>query len=330
MTSERDTAAWSLAEVFGRSQLCPSAVRQTALCARWAERGAAVRARLLERLDSGLVTAATTSVAPAWSQAAQVHTLGLGAAAYHYLAQPLPAGHTPRASEAETAGALTQLVVAFYDHLLDEGVINQPLRPAAFGVALRGRQDEDASSHPAARLVLALTTEWGRLVRVVGENDPTGVASLLVRAERMAVVEASTMSGRSTSTTSLAEQRARLPFEAVGAIARLARPGMNDDIATWHADWCGRVGTALGLVDDVVDLEEDVAAGRINRIAGRDDTALGEVVALLEALQAEWQSRADPVLAGDHAETLGMITRSWLAASMHERTVRHLTEAPAG
>jgi hypothetical protein len=279
-------------------------------------------------LDAGLVAEATSSLAPAWSQAAQIHALGLGAAAYHYLAQPL-GRHPARAREAEQAGALTQLVVAIYDHLLDEGVVEAPVPSAVFGTVLHGRHPEITDAHPAVALVLALTGEWGRLVQVVGEADPMGVGRLLSLAEGMAEVEAATVTARGSISARVPEQRARLPFEAVGAIARLAQPWTKDGLSTWHADWCGRVGTALGLVDDVVDLEADDVAGRINRFAGIADMAPEGIVAGLEALHEEWRSRTDPALAADNAQTLGMITRSWLAASMHGRTNRQLTEAPA-
>jgi len=327
VTWEGDTAARSVAQAFARSELCPSSVEQTALCAHWAERGTTVRARLLERLDAGLVAEATSSLAPAWSQAAQVHALGLGAAAYHYLAQPL--GRSPaRAREAEQAGALTQLVVAIYDHLLDEGVIETPVRPPVFGMALRGGHPQITDAPPAVLLVLALTGEWGRLVQVVGEADPVGVEWLLSLAEGMAAVEAATLTATRSSSAWVPEQRARLPFEAVGAIARLAQPGTKDGLATWHATWCGRVGAALGLLDDVVDLEADEAAGRVNMFAGSTELAPEDIVTDLEALHEEWRSRTDPAPEADHAQTLGMITRSWLAASMHEQTNRQLTEAP--
>src|SRR5262245_58605526 len=115
----------AVAEAFAASAVCPTTADQIRSCTYWTQEGLRLLDEVTLRVGRERWRTATAALAPVWSVADQARVLGLGAAMYRYIAAPLAAPPGPKA--AIIAGALTQLTVGLYDHLLDERLLDQPL-----------------------------------------------------------------------------------------------------------------------------------------------------------------------------------------------------------
>jgi hypothetical protein len=149
--------------------------------------------------------------------------------------------------------------------------------PSAFLVALVRGYFRDVAALPAAR------------------SRPRVVRTLIRAVARMHAAErASVHKGVSASPVTL-RRKAALPFVVMGMPGWLASADFDRRAYLWHLSWLFRLGSLFGRIDDVVDLADDLAAGRPNWAARTEAPAgnrsLDGIAELGRSLMDEWARR---------------------------------------
>jgi hypothetical protein len=203
-------------------------------------------------------------------------------------------------------GALCNFIVATYDHLVDSDPGHRP--PLHRGSVLPGRHRWSARRlfarifrPPASRLMHRLVTLYFAELRRLPHAGTrirlrAGIERLILR---MYDAEGASLNGAATER--LLRRKSALPFVVMGLPGWLAVAEDEGGEYWWHLRWLYRLGDLFGWVDDAVDLEEDRAAGRPNRMLMDPMTPTG-IAAEAGRLLTEWRERVRSDDAAPRAE----------------------------
>lgn len=110
------------------------------------------------------------------------------------------------------------------------------------------------------------------------------------------------------------KRKSVFPFVVMGLSGWLAKPDISREDLWWHLRWLYRFGEFFGWIDDIVDLEEDLAAGNpnlyvIKKERSRDKVDFDKYLAKKLVKQgnrilSEWNSKFENI------ENIPMVTRN--------------------
>lgn len=263
-------------------------------------------------------------VAGIYREADYVRVLGFGAALTRYFTSPWT-GRTAGPIVVRL-GALCNLVVSLFDHLLDSRdadaettlgaqVLKDLAHPVERALLLR----EPPQSSADAQLLRALVAQYFiELERLDGSPWSNHVRRQVTRCiHRMYSAEkiAAQRCGRLSALVAL--RVAAFPFLVMALPAWMEVPEGRSALMPEHARWVLRFGRFIGWVDDFEDLEYDLVARQYNRVhaSGQrwSQSSLAQrVVDEGRALDAQRMRREADREDSLHAQLLPLLLTSWL------------------
>lgn len=218
-------------------------------------------------------------------EADAVRVLGFGHALTEFAVAPTFLD-PPMLQEVSDIGATANFIVATYDEFIDNGgVAPENLLPLPEVDGL-GESNSTLSSiidlfrlSSPAKLIRALVRNYHQRLldlphshhRVAVRRQINQVIVEMYRAESATV---GNVPGDATAKT--LRRKSALPFVVIGLPAWLACESHDSGTYWRHWKWLYRLGEFVGRVDDAVDYEEDVLAGRPNVFSRQPGGSLGE------------------------------------------------------
>lgn len=206
-----------------------------------------------------------------------IRVLGFGRVLTEFAVAPLPLQDGDREAVSHL-GALANFIVATFDQLIDAGMNRRVVLPEwtlRFLARTSGRVCLAPVSYllPAPpRLMVRLVAAYFRTLEELSlaQRHSHGTAMVrrlilkMYRAERQ-TFEPSRAPG--SRVEQIVRRKASLPITALGLPGWLACSGVDRARYLWHLRWLHNLGEFVGWIDDSVDLEQDLTAGRPNRVA---------------------------------------------------------------
>ncbi len=265
--------------------------------------------------------------------------LGFGHVQAMALADALETARRHRAEAAEAA-ALFNLGIALFDHLTDHPDaaarrLGDVVTPHTLAALSRAAQPLALTGDPALDPLLRLIGSFFARSAALGRREgATGsLRALIMRLYRAQLAASALMRGVVAADLGLLAElrdKSALPLLAMAHVMSLAEPDADRLAAAEGA--IARLGEALWLADDLVDLAEDWEAGIWTRPwllcalkcpdlkASTPLTAAVDILLASEVVSAEADELADRLLprsplpaGGDLQRTIAMSVRSWLA-----------------
>lgn len=265
MSNFRDIAS-EVRDAFATAGLFPAPERIAFLRARVKQRGAVELSRLRRQVgadvwDSGIarIDARDATRSVQWA-------LGHGAQLTAFAVAPLGLDGA-QSRRVEELGALTNLVVTFYDNLLDQGIAPTKVLRADF-----------RSGDP---LITALVRLHCASVDALTNQAARPLLDSVIR--RMYRAE------NALATTRDRRRKSALPFVVMGLAGWLAVPTLPVS-RIGHLHFLYRCGLTLGLVDDAVDFASDASAQRPN--SWRDGTSVLHAARSMSNALDWWRRRS--------------------------------------
>lgn len=172
-------------------------------------------------------------------------------------------------------GALANLIVSLYDHVIDDGIGEAGLLPqwllarGALAPARWALAALAALSPPAQRVVLKLVGRYFAELCGLPHAARHDRRARLLRRTILVMYQAENQLAATHRHRGVAlhlRRKGALPFVVMGGTAWLAEPAPSRQELLRHLRWLYRCGEFFGWVDDAVDLEADAASGRPNRL----------------------------------------------------------------
>jgi hypothetical protein len=261
---------WDELERFG---LIPSPDRYRAGLAFVAEFGEEDRNRIRAMVGERTWREATRSLPRPLRNADCDRILGFGRLLTEFSAAPvgLSAGVEVRVAR---LGALANFIVTVYDQFVDLGQETAAVLPrwvveaAPTGSRPLSLQFRARFGRPPVRFLTRLVVSYfGELRQLQGsQQKQQEVDELLQVILTMYEAEVATIHGAPDHASArVLRRKSTLPFIVMGLPA-WSVAAVNDDVTyRWHLSWLGRLGSFVGWIDDVVDLDDDLRARHPNR-----------------------------------------------------------------
>jgi hypothetical protein len=212
-----------------------------------------------------------------------VRVLGFGRALTEFAIAPLHLPE-PEREAVNDLGVLANFLVAIYDHLVDVGKQRRaPLLRWELRLAARSQRQRwltvlesamPATSKMMNRLVAAYYQDLSRLPFAAKHAQVHKLVRQAIVHMYDAEGETLKAASRESCSQRSLQRKSALPFVVMGLPAWMTVPALNERRYWWHLRWLYRLGLFFGWVDDAIDLDEDLAAGRPNLI-NRNQTLLG-------------------------------------------------------
>jgi hypothetical protein len=319
-----DPPVEALAHALAKRGLIPEQSAYVSSRARVTERGRSHRHDLRQQVGARRWRAVAKALARPLAEDAMVRVLGFGDVLTRFSVAPLRLTEEDEDAVARL-GARANLIVTIYDDLADresgvEALSSHDLARLAGGgrSAMMGLVPRRG---PSAFLIAAASSYFKDLAALPAARSRPRVVRTLIRAvARMHAAErASVHKGVSASPVAL-RRKAALPFVVMGMPGWLASADFDRRAYLWHLSWLFRLGSLLGRIDDVVDLADDLAAGRPNSVAARTEALAGSgsldgIAELGRSVMDEWVRAMAPEgddLPPEVRQAVPLCIASWL------------------